>query len=220
EALKEEQRCLLLLQLGSEPSVGTQPSVLRPSRFWRTLAELLTAASGQISYDAFGQKIRVRSTGLASSETFYVDQLMLFRTRWRILIDWLKSSCKKKPLDTAFIPMQVPFDAHATMQMFLGSSASWGMGVLVNSWSGVLPNNGYYTGVFTEIGCIPMTFFSYMPTSGWSMISTFNWVLGNTNPMDFAPPSFCAKSKLEVTETPDNMFTALQALALKTKRGD
>uniref|UniRef100_A0A674PE03 Uncharacterized protein n=1 Tax=Takifugu rubripes TaxID=31033 RepID=A0A674PE03_TAKRU len=60
------------------------------------------------------------------------------------------------------------------------------------------------------IGCIPMTFFSYMPTSGWSMISTFNWVLGNTNPMDFAPPSFCAKSKLEVTETPDNMFTALQ----------
>uniref|UniRef100_A0A674MA64 Uncharacterized protein n=1 Tax=Takifugu rubripes TaxID=31033 RepID=A0A674MA64_TAKRU len=154
-----------------------------------------------------------------------------FGTRWRILalflfqkvyyeIDWLKSSCKKKPLDTAFIPMQVPFDAHATMQMFLGSSASWGMGVLVNSWSGVLPNNGYYTGVFTEIGCIPMTFFSYMPTSGWSMISTFNWVLGNTNPMDFAPPSFCAKSKLEVTETPDNMFTALQALALKTKRGD
>lgn len=45
EALKEEQRCLLLLQLGSEPSVRTQLSVLRPSRFWRTLAELLTAAS-------------------------------------------------------------------------------------------------------------------------------------------------------------------------------
>lgn len=50
--------------------------------------------------------------------------------------------------------------------------------------------------------------------------STFNWVLGNTNPMDFAPPFFCAKSKLEVTETPDNMFTALKALALKTQRGD
>lgn len=50
--------------------------------------------------------------------------------------------------------------------------------------------------------------------------STFNWVLGNTNPMDFAPPFFCSKSKLEVTETPDNMFTALKALALKTKRGD
>uniref|UniRef100_A0A674P4T8 Uncharacterized protein n=1 Tax=Takifugu rubripes TaxID=31033 RepID=A0A674P4T8_TAKRU len=158
------------------------------------------SCSGQISYDAFGQKIRVRSTGLASSETFYVDQLMLFRQKVYYEIDWLKSSCKKKPLDTAFIPMQVPFDAHATMQMFLGSSASWGMGVLVNSWSGPF---------CPSIGCIPMTFFSYMPTSGWSMISTFNWVLGNTNPMDFAPPSFCAKSKLEVTETPDNMFTAL-----------
>lgn len=38
--------------------------------------------------------------------------------------------------------------------------------------------------------------------------------------MNFVPPYFCAKSKLEVTETPDNMFTALQALALKTKGGD
>lgn len=38
--------------------------------------------------------------------------------------------------------------------------------------------------------------------------------------MDFVPPFFCAKAKLEMTETPDNMFTALASLALKTKRGD
>uniref|UniRef100_A0A674N047 Ependymin n=1 Tax=Takifugu rubripes TaxID=31033 RepID=A0A674N047_TAKRU len=206
------QAFLVLVCVGALFRIATTCSPHCQTRAPLTTMAANVSCSGQISYDAFGQKIRVRSTGLASSETFYVDQLMLFRQKVYYEIDWLKSSCKKKPLDTAFIPMQVPFDAHATMQMFLGSSASWGMGVLVNSWSGVLPNNGYYTGVFTEIGCIPMTFFSYMPTSGWSMISTFNWVLGNTNPMDFAPPSFCAKSKLEVTETPDNMkfviFTA------------
>lgn len=57
-------------------------------------------------------------------------------------IDWSKMSCKKKPLDTTFIPMQVPFDAQMTGQVFLGSSSSWGMGVLVNNWYGELPNNG------------------------------------------------------------------------------
>lgn len=35
--------------------------------------------------------------------------------------------------------------------------------------------------------------------------------------MDFIPPGFCAKAKLEVTEKPDNMFTALESLARKTK---
>lgn len=38
--------------------------------------------------------------------------------------------------------MQVPFDAQMTGQVFLGSSSSWGMGVLVNNWYGELPNNG------------------------------------------------------------------------------
>lgn len=36
-------------------------------------------ASGGISYDAFGQRIRVRNFGVAGNETFSVDQLMLFR---------------------------------------------------------------------------------------------------------------------------------------------
>lgn len=49
--------------------------------------------------------------------------------------------------------------------------------------------------------------------------STFNWVLGITNPFDFSPPFFCAKSALEMTETPDNMFTALKSLALKIQNG-
>lgn len=48
--------------------------------------------------------------------------------------------------------------------------------------------------------------------------STFNWVLGNTNPMDFSPPFFCAKAKLDETEAPVNMFTALKSLAMKLKK--
>ncbi|CAJ1053245.1 ependymin-like [Xyrichtys novacula] len=102
-------------------------------------------------------------------------------------------------------------------KVFMGSSSSWGMGVLVNTWYGNLPGNGTYTTVFSEIGCIPMTFTSYTPATGWITVSTFNWVLGNSNPMDFHPPFFCAKAALEETETPHNMFDALKSLALRNK---
>lgn len=46
------------------------------------------------------------------------------------------------PLDASFIPMQVPPDAKLMGQAILGSSSSWGMGVLVNTWYGPLSNNG------------------------------------------------------------------------------
>lgn len=51
-------------------------------------------------------------------------------------------TCRKFPLDTAFIPMQVPPNATLSGPLFLGSSSAPGMGVLVNNWLGELPNNG------------------------------------------------------------------------------
>ncbi|XP_018535336.1 LOW QUALITY PROTEIN: ependymin-like, partial [Lates calcarifer] len=175
-------------------------------------------STGTISYDAFGQRVRVRNYGLTGNQSTGIDQLMLFNQKVYYEIDWSKFSCKKKALDTSFIPMHVPADAKLMGQVFLGSSSSWGMGVLSNTWYGSLPNNGMYSTVFTEIGCIPMTYTSFTPESGWTTISTFNWVVGNSNPMEYIPPFFCAKSKLEETETPDTIFTALQSLAMKTKK--
>ncbi|KAG7223662.1 hypothetical protein INR49_015387 [Caranx melampygus] len=145
-------------------------------------------STGTISYDAFGKRMRVRNFEISSNETFGVDMLMLFNQKVYYEIDWSKMSCKKKPLDATFVPLQVPSDAKLMGQVFMGSSSSWGMGVLVNTWYGDLPNNGMYTTVFSEIGCIPMTYTSYTPESGWVTLTTFNWVLGNTNPMDYIPP--------------------------------
>ncbi|XP_077426381.1 ependymin-like [Vanacampus margaritifer] len=176
----------------------------------------LVMSTGTITYDAFGQKIRVRNYGMAGNQTFAVDQLMLFNKKVYYEIDWSKLSCKKRRLSADFIPMQVPDDANLMGQVILGSSSSWGMGVLVNTWYGDLPGNGTFMSVFTEIGCIPMTFTSYTPTSGWTIVSTFNWVLGITNPMDLYPPFFCTKAQLEDSETPDTMFSALGTLASKT----
>uniref|UniRef100_A0A3Q0SE99 Ependymin n=1 Tax=Amphilophus citrinellus TaxID=61819 RepID=A0A3Q0SE99_AMPCI len=173
----------------------------------------LITSTGLITYDAFGQRMRVKNFGVSGNETFALDQLMLFGEGIYYETNWKTLSCKKMKLDTAFIPMQVPSDAKLLAQVIMGSSSSWGMGVLTNTWYGSL-----YTTVFTEIGCIPVSFTSYTPQSGWITVSTFNWVIGMANPMDYLPPPFCANSKLEETETPHNFFTVMESLAMKTKR--
>ncbi|XP_059187759.1 ependymin-like isoform X2 [Centropristis striata] len=178
----------------------------------------LYMSTGTISYDTIGQRMRVRTQGLTGNQTTSLDQLMIFNQGVYYEINWSRLSCKKKALDGSFKPMQVPSDAKLMGQIFLGSSSSWGMGVLVNNWYGELPQNGQYSMVFTEIGCIPCTMSAYTPASGWVTISTFNWIIGNTNPMDYNPPFFCAKAKLEETETPHTFFTAMQSLAMKTKQ--
>lgn len=206
---------VLAVAVAQEPKPCVSPPLMSGG-FTLLDANGLYTSTGKISYDALGQRIRVRSFGLGANQTS-MDQLMLFNKKVYYEINWSKYSCKKKALDTTFPPMQVPHDAKLMGQVFMGSSSSWGMGVLVNNWYGQLPGNGMYSAVFSEIGCIPMTISQYTPATGWATISTFNWILGNTDPMDYIPPFFCGKSKLEETETPDTFFTAVQSLIKQTK---
>ncbi|XP_005931356.1 ependymin [Haplochromis burtoni] len=178
----------------------------------------LISSTGLITYDALGQRMRVKNFGIGDNQDFALDQLMLFREGVYYESNWKTLSCKKMKLDSSFIPMQVPPDAKLMGQVFMGSSSSWGMGVLTNTWYGSLSENGFYSTVFTEIGCIPVSFTSYTPQSGWLTVSTFNWVIGTSNPMDYLPPDFCANSELEETETPHNFFTVMESLAMKSKR--
>ncbi|XP_063324419.1 ependymin-2-like [Pelmatolapia mariae] len=94
--------------------------------------------------------MRLRSIGVTAGQTFIVDQVMLFNEKVYYEIDWSKESCKKFPLNTEFISMQVPANAELMGQSVLGSSSSWGMGVLTNTWYGKLLENGHYTTAFTE----------------------------------------------------------------------
>lgn len=55
-------------------------------------------------------------------------------------------TCKKKPLKADFQPMAIPKDATLVGQLVLGSSSGPGEGLLVNSWTGDLPDK---TGVRT-----------------------------------------------------------------------
>lgn len=55
-------------------------------------------------------------------------------------------TCKKKPLKADFQPLAIPKDATLVGQFVLGSSSGPGEGLLVNSWTGDLPDK---TGVRT-----------------------------------------------------------------------
>ncbi|KAJ0050626.1 hypothetical protein NL108_004963 [Boleophthalmus pectinirostris] len=172
---------------------------------------------GKISYDNFGQKARIKHAGSTNGTNFNMEVLMLFREKVYYEINWSKFSCKKRLLDDAFVPMQVPSDAKLMGQAILGSSSSWGMGVLTNTWYGSLPENVTYSAVFTEVGCIPLTYMTHSPKSGFDVLSTFNWVIGNTDPMEYIPPFICNKLKADETEVPSNFFTILKDFAKKVK---
>ncbi|XP_028305073.1 ependymin-like [Gouania willdenowi] len=176
--------------------------------------------TGSLTYDAYGQKIRTTSFGSMGNQSFVVDQLMLFREKVYYEIDWQTFTCQKKPLDASFVPMHVPEDAEMMGQYILGSSSSWGMGLLVNNWYGNLPGNATYITTFTDIGCIPLTTSVFGPDTEMIFVSTFNWVIGISDPSDLSPPSFCSKAQVEQSATPDNFFTALASLAMKAQRTD
>ncbi|CAL1601768.1 unnamed protein product [Knipowitschia caucasica] len=161
---------------------------------------------GKISYDNFGQKVSLQYSAPSNNTITTIKVLMLYSQKVFYEINSNRFTCKKRRLDDAFIPIHVPSDAKHMGQAILGSSSSWGMGVLVNTWYGSLPDNCTYSTVFTEVGCIPMTYSAYTPKSGFSILSTFNWVIGNVDPMDYMPPFFCPKSFSDETEAPSNFF--------------
>ncbi|KAK0141605.1 Ependymin [Merluccius polli] len=210
--------CILSLVLLSAAAQKPKPCHAPPLMNGRfTLMDssgLFPHSTGEISYDAFGQRMLIRT--LDSNANFTTtDLLMHFNQKVYYVVDWNDFTCQKRPLDTSFTPIQVPPGAKLMGQVIMGSSSSWGMGMLVNTWIGFLPTGMYMT-VFSEIGCIPITM-SSNTTEGWATVSTFNWVLGNTDPMDFIPPPFCARAQLDLTEKPDTFFTALKSLPQETK---
>ncbi|XP_005806559.1 ependymin-like [Xiphophorus maculatus] len=174
----------------------------------------LMTTSGAVAYDALGQRLRARHYGSFGNLTVAVDELMLYQQEVMYEINWSAQTCRKLPLDTYFIPMQVPEDASLLGQTILGSSSSWGMGLLTNTWVGQFPNNDSYLLTFTEIGCLPVTLTNYSPKIGWTTISTYNWVIGMSNPEDFFPPAFCYDAKMEKSAKPQTFFSAMESLAM------
>ncbi|XP_048122988.1 ependymin-like [Alosa alosa] len=167
--------------------------------------------NGRFTYDGLGKQLHIRNMGIVNNKPSAKDLLILYNEGVLNNIDYSKWTCKKRLMNSDFIPLGVPEGATQAGQVVAGSSSLSGMDVLVNSWKGAIhQGNGYYQSTFTEFGCLPMTNLLYTPQTHWTSISYYNILLGIMNPMDFIPPFFCQKAKLESHET--NFIDALKSV--------
>ncbi|KAJ8366741.1 hypothetical protein AAFF_G00342730 [Aldrovandia affinis] len=165
----------------------------------------------RFSYDAFGQRVRVRLGGVDHNQTFHKDYLLLYREGLVYEISYRNHTCSKMALEIPFQPMEIPHDATFQAQVIIGSSSAPGEGLLVNNFIGDFPHSeGKYFLTFTEFGCIPITSLTYSATAGYFLASYFDIVIGIEDPEEFIPPDFCDTSKpVEDGEPVTDLFEAL-----------
>ncbi|XP_018529783.1 ependymin [Lates calcarifer] len=203
--------CLSVGCLAQRPQKCTSPPLLTGSLSVSTASEKLTAFA-KYSYDALGQRIRLRQFGSYNNKTFHLDLLLLYRQGVMYKINYRNQTCCKKPLDVAFHPLAIPQNASLLGQVVLGSSSGPGQGVLVNSWAGELQmrkGKAKYMSTVTEFGCVPVSTLFHTSRSGWVVTSFFNNVIGLLDPGQLIPPAFCKGAQLEAMdgEDPVNFYS-------------
>ncbi|XP_051284433.1 ependymin-2 isoform X1 [Dicentrarchus labrax] len=201
--------CLLAGCLAQKPHPCSSPPLLSGALTVSTQNEKLWTYA-QYLYDALEQRVRLIEIGNYENKTFTYDVLMLFRQGTMYEINEHNRTCKKKPLKSDFYPLAIPKDASLVGQAVVGSSSGPGQGLLVNTWTGDLPNKGgKYTSTVTEFGCIPINTMYHTEQFGWMVISFFNNIIGMSDPSKLNPPSFCpdAEMKADSEEEPADFFS-------------
>ncbi|XP_055074253.1 ependymin-like 1 [Misgurnus anguillicaudatus] len=164
-------------------------------------------AVAKYRYDAFGQRIRLWEFGKYDDKSFHLNMLFLFREGVVYTISYRNKTCQKNLLNTTFHPSEIPRNASLMSQVVLGGSSGPGEGLLVNTWTGVVPETqGKYLATVTEFGCIPVSMLYYTAETGWVVTSYFNAVTGIEDPDDLNPPSFC--TGIQTEEEKLNFFSA------------
>ncbi|KAK2913205.1 hypothetical protein QQF64_031142 [Cirrhinus molitorella] len=164
-------------------------------------------AFAKYRYDAFGQRIRLWEIGQFQSRSFHADMLFLFQEGVVYTINYKNQTCQKNPLHTAFHPSEIPHNASLLSQVILGGSSAPGEGLLVNTWTGDVPETGgKYLATVTEFGCLPVSTLYYTAESGWIVTTYFNAVKGVEDPEQFFPPHFC--TDVETEDETLNFFSA------------
>ncbi|XP_076144784.1 ependymin-1-like [Alosa pseudoharengus] len=158
-------------------------------------------AVGKYAYDAINQRIHLGEMGTYDHKNFTYEVLMLYKEGVMYMIHRHNQTCEKVALQSKFTPLEVPLDASFMSQVVLGTLAYPEQGLVVNVWTGQMPDNsGTYMMSFTELGCLPVSGFFQPKTNGHGMRSHsyFDNVLGVKDPDAFVPPPFCQSAKLKV----------------------
>ncbi|XP_041635380.1 ependymin-2-like [Cheilinus undulatus] len=162
-------------------------------------------------YDAVGQRMRIFENITQDNETINTDSLLLFKEEVAYDINDQNRTCKKLSFKGDFNPLGVPKDASLLSQVVLGSSSGPGEGLLVNMWSGNLPDGGDIIRTVTAVGCIPVSLIYKVKIDeqvvGWTVQSFFNNVIGIPDPSLLSPPSFCKDAKMMNTKEQVDFFS-------------
>nr|XP_033466121.1 uncharacterized protein LOC117246369 [Epinephelus lanceolatus] len=189
--------CLLAGCLAQKPQPCSSPPLLSGALTVSTQNEKLWTYA-QYLYDALGQRIRLMEVGTYENKSFTYDALLLFKQATMYEINEHDRTCKKKPLKADFQPWAIPKDASLLGQAVLGSSSGPGQGLLVNTWTGDLPEKtGKYMTTVTEFGCIPVSTVYHTDQYGWVVTSLFNNIVGMSDPSKLNPPDFCRDSEMQ-----------------------
>ncbi|XP_031144258.1 ependymin-like 1 [Sander lucioperca] len=203
-------------------SVGCLAQTPRPCRSPALLTGRLSVSSprhqlmafAKYSYDALGERIRLREIGHYGNKTSHHDVLLLYRQRVMYKINYKNHTCCKKRLCVDFHPMGIPKNSTMLGQVVLGSSSGPGQGVLVNTWLGELhmkKEPAKYMSTVTEFGCVPVSTVFHSNSTGWVVTSFFNNVIGLADPQELIPPPICkgAQQEEEDDEEPESFFSLL-----------
>ncbi|CAJ1086635.1 hypothetical protein NQZ68_017945 [Xyrichtys novacula] len=143
-------------------------------------------------YDAYRQWQRFTQAGVADNETFNYDIFLLYKEHVAYVVDNDNQTCTGYPLYGDYQPIVIPGDAYLLAQSFIGSSSEPREGVLVNTWSGNLPNQeGLYISTVTQFGCVPVNSMYHTRKYGWMILQYIDNVKGLPDPDQLIPPPFC-----------------------------
>ncbi|XP_007555908.1 ependymin-2-like [Poecilia formosa] len=204
--------CLLAACLAETPHPCESPLFLSGALTVSTQNEKLWTYAKYL-YDALGRRVRLLELGTYENKTFTYDVLLLYREATMYEIHHHNRTCKKMPLKVEFYPLAIPKDATLLGQAVVGSSSGPGQGLLVNTWTGELPDkSGKYSSVVTEFGCIPVNTNYQTKEFGWVVTSFFDNVIGIEDPNLLNPPSFCSEAeRMEDQKEPVDFFSLFQS---------
>ncbi|KAK2862685.1 hypothetical protein Q5P01_002218 [Channa striata] len=189
--------CLLAGCLAQRPHPCTSPPLMSGALTVSTQNEKFFSYVLYL-YDAVGQRIRLWEQGSFENKTFISDYLLHYREG--VLYDIVDSNhrCKKFPLKGDFQPLGIPKTATLLSQAVIGSSSGPGEGLLINVWTGDLPEKaGRFVSTVTEFGCIPVSTLYHTDQFGWVVVSFFNNVVGIPDPSLLNTPNFCPQKEVD-----------------------
>ncbi|KAM3591176.1 uncharacterized protein V6R79_024145 [Siganus canaliculatus] len=174
---------------------GPQPCKFPPrlsGRFSVVTQDEKLFSEAHYEYNAKQQSLRIKSTGILDNKNFSSDALLLFKEATMYEINDKARTCKKVSLKTSVHPFAVPQNASLLSEYVLGASSAFGEGLLVNAWTGELPNDeGKYFLSVTDVGCVPVNFMVQTQEFGWEILNFYDNIIRLVNPADLDPPSFC-----------------------------